>query len=143
VTAFNYSTIASLHTLQISIAVCCVFTSRFLVKTSNSGETLQLPRSLRCPLSLNCTHYFLFRLPSNSLQLGWYPRYNPLARTALKTLFLIFVVQLFPWAHLSLRRHRPVTAVTLIKNLLPSSGCCFVIVVYTLQYTYTYMGEGI
>jgi hypothetical protein len=61
-TTLHYSAIADLHTLQITTA----HTKSFQSAVSSSVVPwqrlltvviLQLPRSLRCPLTLNCTFY--------------------------------------------------------------------------------------
>jgi hypothetical protein len=77
ISASNYSAIANLHTLQITAAntkfsqACSVFSSRFLVTASNSGDTsASAPTSL---LSGECAATELSKgrcLPSRCLETG-------------------------------------------------------------------------
>jgi hypothetical protein len=132
VTALNYSAIDDLHTLEITTAhavfsVCCVFSSCSLVTASNSGY------SSASALSTTPTKSSLHRLPYK------FPRYHWLTSK---------FVSVITSRHGPRRKHHSLSysnrfrgnvfekvllsngcSYLLIKNLLPSSECCFVVCV--------------
>jgi hypothetical protein len=118
VATLNYSTITVFQTLHIITARIksfqSAFTSRFLVTDLNNRHSSTAPT--KSPL-----HRLLYNwLPSKLFPLIT-PQHRPTENTAILFFFLVF-----PWEHVCLLRCYPVT-VLLIKNLLPSSGCCFVV----------------
>jgi hypothetical protein len=135
-TTLNYSAIADLHTLQITRAhrlvfsVCCVFTNRYLIMASNSGDSsasalTTLPAGSQLHrLSLLFTDS-LITLSDLLLQLS---SIQHLGTDLVENAVLCCIPIISMGTYLFVKAFLSNSCMyLLIKNLLPSSRSCFIV----------------
>jgi hypothetical protein len=117
ITASNYNTVANFHTLQITAAHAKPFqstvTSHFLVTDLNIGDSSASDYVISSQTPLKLSH--------NSVSCSSCPPYNSSARTNRKYSSSVVAPVVSTGTCLFVNGH----VCLLIKNLLPSSGCCF------------------